>query len=1039
MTLFGNGSNPELEQAFKKENEKFREYYLWLKDAMDSQLFEELGQANAMLIVHNLMELDLQDYVSHIQLKNSSIVICLDQPHSDLHLLKNFTSHAIIDYQTYLSSSPPPFLNTHYRLKIVIVQFYTDHALSLLSAPISVESMAKESFEQLRDYISTEYPEIGKDAFTAALKSMSSHFINSFSLKDIAQAIKMHFRATTRDHCQYEVRYNEDWENKNYSMRIILAWRNIPKHYFLYRLIRTIYRHDLVVKRLSASHFKPYNPNSIMMMTLDIHGRDDKPVWEVTNLPDFIKDFITVKYFSSFDMIDSCLVQKGFITGNMGNFLRAMVNFIHQSLVHLDIHIYTLENIEEGLCRHPELTVQLCQAFKLRFDPDKNDENSYHDICKSLTQNIEKLDTGHEGNDIRRKHILSQGLNFITHILKTNFYRPNYTSLGFRLDPKYLDFIPFERPKMFPEMPFGIFFIKGMHFFGFHIRFKDLARGGLRTVCPEHIERMVIERNNVFLECYNLALTQHMKNKDIPEGGAKGIIFLKPYERLETETAILKQELIASSQDLSSVEQQLGHFREEQKQEHLYQAQRSFIESLVTLVNCESDGQLRAKDMIDYWKKPEYLYLGPDENMHDAMILWIAAYSIKHRYKPGSSFISGKPELGINHKEYGVTSLGLNVYVEATLKNLGIDPLKDPFTVKMSGGPDGDVAGNEILNLYRFYPKTAKLVALTDISGTIYDPQGLNLAILASLFHKGQSIHFYPPENLSNGGFLLDKFIKQQETPLIQQTLCRRMREGILEKEWLSGNEMHLLMRTNVHCIKADIFIPAGGRPRTLNANNIKEFLDEFGVPTAQAIIEGANLYLDSKARRILEEKGVLIIKDSSANKTGVICSSFEVLCGLTLGDKGFVENKSILIEEILKRLHRCALDEANLLFRTRSETGEYLTEISDRISKRINLFKDQILGYLEGLSLSANEKKGEGRQELHPLMHAFFNYCLPTLREHYSQELLREIPESHKKAIIASHIAAQLVYQKGLSWFPSVVDILPVLLKESGGMDFRH
>ncbi len=74
--------------------------------------------------------------------------------------------------------------------------------------------------------------------------------------------------------------------------------------------------------------------------------------------------------------------------------------------------------------------------------------------------------------------------------------------------------------------------MKGLHFIGFHIRFRDLSRGGLRTVFPERMEQMLIERNNVFSECYNLAYTQQKKNKDIPEGGAKGVIFLEPYERL---------------------------------------------------------------------------------------------------------------------------------------------------------------------------------------------------------------------------------------------------------------------------------------------------------------------------------------------------------------------------------------------------------------------------------------------------------------------------------------------------------------------------
>ena len=64
------------------------------------------------------------------------------------------------------------------------------------------------------------------------------------------------FRAKTQDLCQYEVRYNQDWINDADTLRsapaekflpgpqgkdapslqLILAWRNVPKHRFLYRL-----------------------------------------------------------------------------------------------------------------------------------------------------------------------------------------------------------------------------------------------------------------------------------------------------------------------------------------------------------------------------------------------------------------------------------------------------------------------------------------------------------------------------------------------------------------------------------------------------------------------------------------------------------------------------------------------------------------------------------------------------------------------------------------------------------------------------------
>ena len=117
--------------------------------------------------------------------------------------------------------------------------------------------------------------------------------------------------------------------------------------------------------------------------------------------------------------------------------------------------------------------------------------------------------------------------------------------------------------------------------------------------------------------------------------------------------------------------------------------------------------------------------------------------------------MSSKPRTGINHKEFGVTSEGVNTYLDAALRSiLGINPEKDEFTVKMTGkiysleyqylvdaiipisnvfffclpvgGPDGDVAGNEIKILLREYGENAKIVGISDASGCAEDPEGLD-------------------------------------------------------------------------------------------------------------------------------------------------------------------------------------------------------------------------------------------------------------------------------------------------------------------------
>ena len=60
---------------------------------------------------------------------------------------------------------------------------------------------------------------------------------------------------------------------------------------------------------------------------------------------------------------------------------------------------------------------------------------------------------------------------------------------------------------------------------GFHTRFRDVARGGIRLVLSR--DKAMYERNfaTLFDECYNLAYTQQNKNKDIPEG-ANGFVHI---------------------------------------------------------------------------------------------------------------------------------------------------------------------------------------------------------------------------------------------------------------------------------------------------------------------------------------------------------------------------------------------------------------------------------------------------------------------------------------------------------------------------------
>jgi glutamate dehydrogenase len=62
------------------------------------------------------------------------------------------------------------------------------------------------------------------------------------------------------------------------------------------------------------------------------------------------------------------------------------------------------------------------------------------------------------------------------HILKTNFYQPTKVALSFRLAPNFLP------QGGYPTPLFGMFLIIGNEFRGFHIRFRDVACGGIHIV-----------------------------------------------------------------------------------------------------------------------------------------------------------------------------------------------------------------------------------------------------------------------------------------------------------------------------------------------------------------------------------------------------------------------------------------------------------------------------------------------------------------------------------------------------------------------------
>jgi glutamate dehydrogenase len=61
--------------------------------------------------------------------------------------------------------------------------------------------------------------------------------------------------------------------------------------------------------------------------------------------------------------------------------------------------------------------------------------------------------------------------------------------------------------------------------------------------------------------------------------------------------------------------------------------------------------------------------------------------------------------------------------------------------------------------------------------------------------------------------------------------------------------------RNNFHLNKmvtADYFVPCGGRPESVNLENVDHMFSEDGKPRFPHIIEGANLFITESARNVL-------------------------------------------------------------------------------------------------------------------------------------------------------------------------------------------
>jgi glutamate dehydrogenase (NAD(P)+) len=201
---------------------------------------------------------------------------------------------------------------------------------------------------------------------------------------------------------------------------------------------------------------------------------------------------------------------------------------------------------------------------------------------------------------------------------------------------------------------------------------------------------------------------------------------------------------------------------------------------------------------------------GPDMGTNEACMAWV-------KDEIGRSVGLPAEIGGIPLDVIGATGFGLGVTVEVAVEFCGLD-LKGARVAVQGFGSVGQHAARFLAD------KGAILVAAADSTGTVIDPDGLDIPALMALKTDGKAVTDY----------------------------------GKGEK----GD------RDAVVGVDCDIWIPAA-RPDVIHAGNAADL-------KARLVAQGANIPITAEAEAMLHQRGVLSVPDFIANAGGVICAAVE-------------------------------------------------------------------------------------------------------------------------------------------------------------------
>jgi glutamate dehydrogenase len=965
----------QIEDQLLEQLRRTSESLEWLLSNMHPYFFITMKEESILHLAARLHDVARERKVTLVDQEKELILARLDVPGSIYESLRTLQERDISYAEMSHSYTVLPSVAKY----LEIQRFEFDrrgHEEIEEAGPVKIPGRIKASAHGAMKRL---YPNFNLREFETSLRLLwlnHDSYVRISPPERVVRVLWLYQQGIRHDGFFFDVEQEKD-ERGHEESRVLFSVGNPPQKGFLTQVSEIFQRLGIGVRRsyclIISTGIHPYFLGQFYVLT-----HDGKLVEKGSELFKKLQnELYNTQILSSSSVSYTDFVSRRVLTGEEASLTNAFIAFCHTFLAHKEPDRFDEGAVATALHSNPDITLRLIHLFTIKFDPEMRErEQLYEKGLKETLEVIEGYNTGHRYLDEVRKTIFEICLFFIRRTLKTNFFVPEKTAIGFRLDPRILtDLGPTFISDLPQEKPFRITFFFSKHAVGYHIGFSDIARGGWRTVLCKTPDERTTNTNSLFKEVYVLAYTQHLKNKDIYEGGAKLTVVVDASD-LDSPALIT---------------------------ERLYKAQYGVTNTLLDLFITDK-GRAKHPRVVDYYGEDEPIEIGPDENMSGHVIEYMARQSVTRGYILGIGIISSK-RIGINHKEYGVTSRGVFKFAESAMKQLGIDIRKDPFTVRFTGGTNGDVAGNSIHLLLDRCPRV-NFLSLVDGTGGLYDPGGADREELRRIVLKHDLDHF-GPEKLHPGGFILFREERRQDGLRELYRKVIRRDEGV-EESWITADEFYKEIDELIFSVPTDLFLPCGGRPETIDKNNWHRLIDPGGKPTLRVITEGANSFITPEARAEIQKKGVILIRDASANKCGVISSSYEIIANLLMSTKEFLTHKETYVQDVLDVLERRAEEEATLIFRRYHENNGKLlyTDISNAISVEINEHYARLFRLFQ-----AHPEWSD-----HPLFRKVFWAHLPALirKNPKFRVRVKRLPPKIKHAILSSEIASHIVYHGG-------------------------